>query len=77
MAIKSPCYGCQRRWATSEDSCHSSCEDYKAFAQARVERSRAIYKKRAEEAMVTDVCVRSIVRKQKAANANKQKAWRK
>ena len=37
-----PCYGCQKRWATSKDSCHSSCEAYKAYKQAKDAREEII-----------------------------------
>lgn len=50
-----PCYGCDKRSA----SCHSSCEDYKAYSKARADRSRAIHRKRAEERMVNGVLVKA------------------
>lgn len=57
---KTPCYGCQRRWATTKDNCHSSCEDYKRFSQAREKELEALRKKRNEEGMVTDVRIKVI-----------------
>lgn len=51
-----PCYGCERRSAT----CHSSCEDYKAYQQARCDRAKMICKKRAEDSIVAEVRARSI-----------------
>jgi hypothetical protein len=55
MDNKSPCYGCERR----KPLCHGSCEEYKAFAKARADRSRIICKKRAEESAVTGVLVKA------------------
>ena len=52
---KTPCYGCERRNA----HCHSSCEDYKRFSQAREKELEALRKKRNEEGMVTDVIIKS------------------
>ena len=57
-----PCYGCQKRWATSKDSCHSSCEEYKAYKQAKDAREEIIRHKRSEENMMIDVRVDSIQR---------------
>jgi hypothetical protein len=54
-----PCYMCERRHVTSDYNCHSNCPDYKAYKQAREERAKVIYKKRAEEAMVTNVLVKA------------------
>lgn len=56
---KTPCYGCQRRWATTKDNCHCSCEDYKRFSQEREKELEALRKKRNEEDMVTDVIIKS------------------
>jgi hypothetical protein len=58
MDNKTPCYGCERR----EPLCHSSCEEYKAYAQARADRSRMICSKRAEERMVNDVLIKAAER---------------
>ena len=75
---KAPCYMCERRWVTSKDSCHSSCEEYKAFAQERADRAEKIRKQKADEAMVTQVFINSIKRCTKDANVNvnKQNAWK-
>lgn len=54
-----PCYGCTKRRAEKGYNCHSDCPDYKAYSQARAERSRAICKKRAEEHMVIGVLVKA------------------
>ena len=53
---KAPCYGCERRDA----HCHSSCEDYKKFSKSRGEELSLLRKKRADDAMMTDVKMRSI-----------------
>lgn len=55
MDNKTPCYGCERRTPL----CHGSCEEYKAYAQARADRSRIIRSKRSEESMVTGVLVKA------------------
>lgn len=55
MSKEVPCYGCDKR----HSGCHSFCEDYKAYSKARADRSRMIYKKRAEERMVTGVLVKA------------------
>lgn len=71
-----PCYMCEKRWATSKDSCHSSCEAYKAFKQKRADQSRVICKKRADEAMITEVRIRSIQKTTKDTTARKQSIWK-
>ncbi|MBQ2390914.1 MAG: hypothetical protein II306_04015 [Clostridia bacterium] len=57
-----PCYGCTKRSVTSEHNCHSDCPEYKIFRDAKNERNETIRKKKAEEAMMTDVRIRSIER---------------
>jgi hypothetical protein len=42
--IKCPCQGCEKRTTT----CHSTCEDYKAYATAIKEKREIEYKKRME-----------------------------
>lgn len=54
-----PCYGCPRRWATTKDNCHSSCKEYKDWAQAKAEEAAMIRKKKAEEAEVVGVLVKA------------------
>lgn len=71
-----PCYGCTRRWATNKDSCHSSCEEYKEFKQKREDQSRVICKKKADEAMCTEVRIRSIQKTIKDKTARKQSIWK-
>lgn len=67
-----PCYGCERR----SPLCHSSCEEYKAFKQKRADQSRLICKKRADEAMCTEVRIRSIQKTAKDKTARKQSIWK-
>lgn len=59
-----PCYnegkGCDRRRVTSEYNCHSDCPDYKNYHDKRSAKLELISKKRAEDAMITDVRMRSI-----------------
>lgn len=62
---KDPCYGCTKRSVTSEHNCHSDCPEYKIFRDGLDEHNEMIRKKKAEEAMMTDVCIRSIERKTK------------
>lgn len=76
MGKKSPCYGCQRRWATTKDSCHSSCKEYKEFSEERNEELTLQRKKREEDAMVTAVLINSIKKSTKDTTANKQNAWK-
>lgn len=59
---KDPSYGCGKRSVTIEHNCHSDCPEYKIFRDAKNERNEAIRKKKAEEAMMTDVRIRSIER---------------
>ena len=54
-----PCYGCDKRRCEKGYNCHSDCPEYKAYSQARVDRSKMICKKRAEEAMVVEVLVKA------------------
>jgi hypothetical protein len=55
MDKKSPCYGCEKRWAENGDTCHSSCERYKEYHDKRVTRTEMIRKKKASEAMIDNV----------------------
>lgn len=68
-----PCYGCERR----EPLCHSSCEAYKAYKQKREDKAKVIREQRANEAMMTDVQIRSVKRMTKDKSISKQIAWRK
>jgi hypothetical protein len=68
-----PCYNCDKRSA----SCHSSCEDYRAFTQARADRAKVIQKQKAEDRMVTEVRIRSIIKTTKEITVNRQRAWKK
>ena len=72
MSDKTPCYGCERR----KPLCHGSCEEYKAFAQARADKAEEIRKQKADEAMVTQVFINSIKKTTKGKNANGQNAWK-
>ena len=55
-----PCYGCNKRVATSEYNCHSDCPEYLACSKANRERLDLISRKRDEEAMIYEVKVRGI-----------------
>lgn len=51
-----PCYKCDKRSAR----CHSSCEEYKAYAQANSDRLELESRRRDEEAMMYEIKVRGI-----------------
>lgn len=55
MDKNAPCYGCEKRWATSKDNCHSSCEDYKAFSRKRSDELSMKRMKTLEEKMMNDL----------------------
>ncbi len=57
--IDNPCHGCERRWATNKDSCHSTCKEHKDFSKAKAEEAAMIRKKKEAEAAVVGVLVRS------------------
>lgn len=65
MSIQSPCHGCGKRTAT----CHSGCEDYKAYRDQMNERSRTIF-----EASLPD---KSLNRYNVIDNDKSLKKWRK
>ena len=67
-----PCYMCERR----KPLCHSSCEEYMAYAQARVDKADMIRKQKADEAMLTEVRLNSIQRSIKDKSVKKQNAWK-
>lgn len=54
-----PCYGCSKRSVTVEHNCHSDCPEYKIFRDGLDEHNEMIRKKKAEDAMITDVRIRS------------------
>ena len=67
-----PCYMCERR----KPLCHSSCEAYKAYARARIDKADMIRKQKADEAMLTEVRLSAIQRSTKDRNIKKQNAWK-
>ena len=73
-----PCYnegkGCDKRQVTSTYNCHSDCHDYAVYKQDRMERSTVIYKKRADEAMITDTRIKSVYRT--TGKKRGQSAWK-
>lgn len=60
MDNNKPCYGCDKRVATSEYNCHSDCPEYLACSKANRERLDLISRKRDEDAMIYEVKVRGI-----------------
>lgn len=72
-----PCYGCTKRCVAKGYNCHSDCPEFAKASAKKKARKDIIRKKKAEEAMVTEVFINSIKRKQKDVNCNKQIAWRK
>lgn len=69
-----PCYNCNRRRATSEYNCHSDCPDYKEYKEKLSDRANVIRHKKADEAMVTDVRIRSMQRT--SGDKRRQGAWK-
>lgn len=69
-----PCYKCEKRCVTHEYNCHSHCPEFKKIKDMEQQKAEIIKKKRAEEADVTDLRIRSMNRITR--DTKKQNAWK-
>lgn len=67
---KVPCYECTKR----HNGCHSSCDEYKAYHESRVERSRVINEGRSIDRMVREVRANTL--KRVTGKKPKLSAWK-
>lgn len=70
-----PCYGCERRVATTEYNCHSHCKEYAEYKQRLMDKSKAKREKRIEEGIVNDYVANAAMRSSR--KKHKQNAWNK
>lgn len=71
-----PCYLCEKRNVTKDYNCHSDCPDYADYCKRREDRAETIRKARAEECMMAEMRIASIIKNKKDVNSNRQRPWR-
>lgn len=66
-----PCYGCERRRVTSTYNCHSHCPEYKKWADKITSENEIVRQKKAAEADVNSVRIKSIRKSQREKESQK------
>lgn len=66
-----PCYKCERRQVTSTYNCHSHCPEYKKWADKIASENELVRRKKAVEADVNSVRIKSIRKSQREKEAQK------
>jgi hypothetical protein len=68
---KKPCLGCTRRKVTQDYNCHSHCPDFLGLKEEDLARAEVIRQKKAAEADVNGVRIKSIRKSQREKESQK------
>lgn len=68
---KKPCLGCTKRQVTRDYNCHSHCPDFLGLKEEDAARAEVIRQKKAAEADVNGVRIKSIRKSQREKESQK------